>query len=58
MKKIIIDAVVSFAISFLWIIIVTILYQFTTSDIVQCIATVFWFALCAFIKRKRGDKNE
>lgn len=58
MKKIIIDALVSFIISFLWIIILTISYQFTTSDIVQCVATVFWFALCAFIKRKIGDKNE
>lgn len=58
MKKMIIDAGISFIISFLWIIIVTILCQFTTSDIVQCIATVFWFALCAFIKRKIGDKNE
>lgn len=58
MKKIIIDALISFIISFLWIIILTISYQFTTSDIVQCVATVFWFALCAFIKRKIGDKNE
>lgn len=58
MKKMIIDTVINFIISFLWIIILTILYQFTTSDIVQCIATVFWFALCAFIKRKIGDKNE